>query len=328
MQEPDSLILRRLIGASPQFVSGTDLAKQLEISRVGVRSRLEKLREQGFDFDAVRNRGYRITRHPLGLSTKLISAFLPEELSTLPIFLKPEIDSTNSEAERLIAQGVRDPFVVISPKQTRGRGRLGRSWHSPEEGNIYVSFVFRPELPPSQMNTFTLWMGVNICRYLEELCDLRLGVKWPNDILAGQKKIAGILTEARIDSDRTRDLILGIGLNVNCDCSQWDEELSQKAVSLSQLTGRSLDLSRLAAGLINQVLKAFKQFVSGDYVQALSLDWKRYDLLKGMPIRCTQSSGQSISGVAEGIDPDGSLRLRLPDQSVTTVLSGEITLRT
>ncbi len=328
MQEPDTVILRKLIGASPGFVSGTELAKQLDISRVGVRSRLEKMREQGFDFDAVRNRGYRITRHPIGLSNKLIRAFLPEELSQLPVFLKPVVDSTNSEAERLLAAGTPDPFVVISQHQTRGRGRLGRNWHSPEEGNVYISFVFRPQLPPCQMNTLTLWMGVNICRYLEELCYLRLGVKWPNDLYAANRKIAGMLTEARIDSDRTRDLIFGVGINVNCDCSKWDPELARKAVSLAQLTGKAQDLSRLTAGLISQVLKAFQQFIDGDYVQTLSLEWKRYDLLKGMPVRCTQTSGQTISGIAEGIDPDGSLRLRLPDQSIATVHSGEITLRT
>ena len=97
-----------------------------------------------------------------------------------------------------------------------GRGRLGRKWHSPEEGNIYMSYVFRPQLPPARMQPFTLWMGLNICELLNRFCDLPVKLKWPNDVLVKQKKVSGILPETITDKNsRKSALVIGIGVNLH-----------------------------------------------------------------------------------------------------------------
>src|SRR5690606_18217155 len=134
-------------------------------------------------------------------------------------------DSTNDEAARQLAAGRTAPFVILARKQTRGRGRLGRAWHSEANGNLYASFAFRPRVPPGRMAVFTLWMGVSICELIANFTHLQPGIKWPNDILFDGRKAGGMLTEARIDSDQIRDLIFGLGLNVNAPAADWPADL-------------------------------------------------------------------------------------------------------
>ena len=114
-----------------------------------------------------------------------------------------------------VAASIEHEFAVLARRQTRGKGRLGRVWHSDSPVSLYASLGFRPEVEPERMRTFTLWMGVNLCALLANFTGVEPGIKWPNDILFGDRKAGGLLTEARIDADRIRDLILGIGLNVN-----------------------------------------------------------------------------------------------------------------
>ena len=114
-----------------------------------------------------------------------------------------------------LAAGRPAPFAVLARRQTRGKGRLGRAWHSESPVSLYASLAFRPQVEPGRMQTFTLWMGVNLCELLANFTGVEPGIKWPNDIVFDGRKAGGLLTEARIDADRISDLILGVGLNVN-----------------------------------------------------------------------------------------------------------------
>ena len=163
MSSTEVLILKELLSAKGDFVSGSRIAESLGISRVAIWSHMEKLRSQGFNFEAIRSKGYRLTQRPNTLNGALISASLPRAAEALRIVLREEIDSTNSEAERLLANDEPAPFLILAKLQTQGRGRFGRVWHSSENGNLYASFAFRPEISPARLSTFTLWMGINIC---------------------------------------------------------------------------------------------------------------------------------------------------------------------
>ena len=215
MNSPEFIILCELLDHDPDFVSGTALARKLGMSRVGVWMHMEKLRAQGFEFEALRNHGYRIRRPPAELNPLLVQAYLKPRRQPLDLLWLPEIDSTNAEAERQLAAARPTPFVVLARRQSLGRGRFGRVWHSAGHGNLYASFVFRPRLEPGRMSTFTLWMGANLCDLVANFCSLQPGLKWPNDLYFGGRKFGGMLTEARIDADQIRDLVFGLGLNVN-----------------------------------------------------------------------------------------------------------------
>jgi BirA family biotin operon repressor/biotin-[acetyl-CoA-carboxylase] ligase len=324
MSDPDVLIVRRLLQAGDGFLSGNDLGTELALSRVSVWGHMERLRKQGFVIEAVRSRGYRLTDVPDELNPILVKAHC--SLRSMPrIEFRAEIDSTNSEAERLLAGGAPTPLVVLSRSQNRGRGRLGRTWASPDTGNLYASFAFRPEIPPARMQTFTLWMGVNVCETLRNFGRFSPAVKWPNDILHEGRKLGGMLTEARIDADQIRDVVFGLGLNVNIMPDQWADELVGSATSMAEILGAPIDVNRMAAALLGRIQNAYERFVENDHAEAFVAMWERFDLLRDNPITILQGK-ERFSGIARGIDPHGALKLELKDGSVLPFLAGDATL--
>lgn len=322
---PEVIILESLLDAEPGVVSGTALAKRLNMSRVAVWGHMEKLREQGFEFEALHARGYRIQKYPTGLCEALIRAYRREREGALDLLILDEVDSTNDEASRQISAGRAAPFVVLARKQTRGRGRFGRVWHSEQNGNLYASFAFRPQLESHRMQTFTLWMGANVCELVANFCRVAPGLKWPNDILFDRRKAGGILTEARMDSDQIRDLVFGLGLNVNSPAGGWPEGLGQRAVSLAERTEQPLDLNRFTAALLGRILTAYRKFVDGTYTETFADLWNRFDILRGQPVAILQGN-QRIAGRAAGIDDEGSLILKTDEGRTARFRAGEVTI--
>ncbi len=318
-------ILRELLAAESGFVSGTRLAKSLGISRVAVWMQLQKLTKQGFTFEAVRSRGYRLASSPPQLHPALVEAYLSGRSNPPHIICFESIDSTNSEAERQLANNCAVPLVILASAQTQGRGRRGRVWHSPAAGNLYSTFVFRPALEPGRMQDFTLWMGLNICELVTNFCKISPGLKWPNDLFVNGRKAGGMLTEARIDADQIRELVFGLGLNLNVQPQDLPEEIRPTAISLWEASGERVDVNRFAAALIGRVLTAYGQFVEGNYQEKFEELWLRYDVLRGQPVTVVQGS-RTITGTATGIDREGSLLVRVDSGRTERFRAGEVTL--
>jgi BirA family transcriptional regulator, biotin operon repressor / biotin---[acetyl-CoA-carboxylase] ligase len=322
---PEVVILRALLEVGDGYVSGSVLAEQLGVSRVAVWQYAEKLREQGFEFEAVRSRGYRLVTRPAALNASLVAAHLPVRHHEFDMIVLETIDSTNDEAARRLSAGASTPFAVIAREQTRGRGRLGRAWHSEPNGNLYISFAFRPQLPPERMPTITLWIGANLCELIASYCRISPRLKWPNDLLIDGRKAGGILTEARIDADQIRDLVLGLGLNILPPTGGWPGELSDRATSLSEATGSAVDINRLAAALIGRVLTAYDTFHRGEHQTTFRELWSRYDALRDRPITLLHGSDR-VSGIAQGIEPDGTLVLKREDGRLERFRAGEVSI--
>jgi BirA family biotin operon repressor/biotin-[acetyl-CoA-carboxylase] ligase len=325
MPTAEHVILRELLTHEPNWVSGAALASKLGVSRVAIWQQMEKLRAAGFEFEAQRSHGYRIKAKPTTLHAPLIETQLKVRPRGFSLTVLDTVDSTNDEAARQLAAGRPTPFAVLARQQTRGRGRFGRLWHSDSTANIYASFAFRPQVEPERMQTFTLWMGANVCVLLENFAKVVPGIKWPNDILFEGRKAGGMLTEARVDADQIRDLVFGLGLNVNTPAANWPDELSRRAVSLSQLTGGDLDINRLAAALVGRILIAYQKFSEADHLKTFADLWNRYDVLRGKPITLLEA-GRRHSGIASGVDDEGALLLRDERGSVTRFRAGEVTL--
>jgi BirA family biotin operon repressor/biotin-[acetyl-CoA-carboxylase] ligase len=326
MPKTDITILKALLQSPSEFVSGNDLAEELGISRVGVWARLEKLREEGFKVEAIRHRGYRLLEEPQGLNERLIHSYLELLGSDKDILFVKEVDSTNSQAEREIATGRKTPFVVMTTRQSAGRGRRGRVWHSEDSGNIMASFAFNPNLPPHTMQTITLWLGLKVCEFINKKYDLKLELKWPNDLLIDGRKVSGMLTEARVDTDRTRDLIFGIGLNVNSAVETWPEEVAKMATSLSQQNGNNLLINKIAAELILVVHEAYETFISRDTRDEMQELWKAYNAMHNRKVE-TEYRGQPLAGHVEGITNNGAILIRNEKNGILhEINSGEISL--
>lgn len=325
MSATEVTILRELLAADAGPVPGTRLGRLLGISRVAVWMQLQKLTRQGFVFEARRSRGYRLVKTPDTLHAALVQAYLKDRLRPPQLVCLDTVDSTNSEAERLLATGAAVPLVILAGAQSEGRGRRGRVWHSPPTGNLYSTFVFRPRLEPARLQDFTLWMGLNICELVSNFTRLEPGLKWPNDLLVNGRKAGGMLTEARIDADEIRDLVFGVGLNLNGRAAGLPREVARTATSLAEAGGAPLDLNRFAAALIGRVLAAYDQFIEGGHRDKFAALWQRYDVLRGRPVNVTQGT-RTFAGTATGIDEEGSLIVRLGSGRSERFRAGEVTL--
>ena len=327
MADLDSSILLAFLEADGEPVSGDRLAKELGVSRVAIWSRLERLRASGYVFAASTRKGYALRSVPRHLDPALLDAHLRLLKVSPKVEFLAEVDSTNSEAERRLAVVQEAPFAVLARTQKAGRGRLGRKWHSAPSGNLYLSLAFRPFIPPDRLKPFTLWMGLALCAHVEKSLGLKLGLKWPNDLQSPDgRKVAGMLTEARLDADSVRELVFGVGLNLTGASKDFPADLRATAGSLEAALGSPLDLNREAAGVIAALFRAWEQFEEGTWSRSFRKLWSHHDVLAGKSVR-VGLRGDPVAGVVDGIDDEGSLILRTGGGRRAIVSSGEVTLR-
>ncbi|MEK0438188.1 MAG: hypothetical protein RLZZ233_1159 [Verrucomicrobiota bacterium] len=327
MADLDSSILLAFLEAEGEPVSGDRLAKELGVSRVAIWSRLERLRASGYVFAASTRKGYVLRSVPRHLDPALLDAHLRRLKVSPKVEFLAEVDSTNSEAERRLAVGQEAPFAVLARTQKAGRGRLGRKWHSAPSGNLYLSLAFRPFIPPERLKPFTLWMGLALCAHVEKTLGLKLGLKWPNDLQSPDgRKVAGMLTEARLDADSVRELVFGLGLNLTGAPKDFPSDLRTVAGSLEAALGAPLDLNREVAGVIAALFRAWEQFEEGTWSRSFRKLWSSYDVLAGKSVR-VGLRGDPVAGIVDGIDDEGSLILRTGGGRRAIVSSGEVTLR-
>ncbi len=325
--DSQSLLHALLEAEAGSYVSGSLLAEQLGVSRPAIHGKLDKLREAGFEIEAVRNRGYRLKQFPPVIHPALLSCYLERAGSDMALFYYPEIDSTNNEAERRAASGQAAPFAVVSSCQTRGRGRLGREWHSASAESLYLSVLFRPNIPPQQLQHFTLWAGICICRALQGYVpEMPLQIKWPNDLQCQSRKFAGMLTEAKMDADYIRSIIFGIGLNINSNPNEYPAGIRSRATSLYAMHGEELPINAIAASVIMGVEEAYEICICNPDTEDLVAAWAPLDALAGQSVTAIVS-GNEVSGLASGIDASGALLLQMPDGAEQPVRAGDVTLK-
>jgi BirA family biotin operon repressor/biotin-[acetyl-CoA-carboxylase] ligase len=256
-----------------------------------------------------------------------------------PCLCLAECASTNDVAAERGRAGAAEGLVVLAESQTGGRGRLGRSWHSPAGANLTFSLLLRPARPPVEVPPLTLLAGAAVAAALADLvapAGLVPRLKWPNDVQLAHgaapgrggpgdpdvpnKKIAGILTEMASEGDRVGHVVVGIGLNVND--TALPPALADRATSLALATGRSLDRTAVLAGVLSALEEAYDDFRAAGPAAAV----RRWATYGAVGARCrVRVAGQDLQGVALGIDPDGALRVADDDGRVHRVVSGEIT---
>jgi BirA family biotin operon repressor/biotin-[acetyl-CoA-carboxylase] ligase len=325
--DPDAVaILSKLLNNPDNFTSGSELSSILGVSRPAVWGKLEKLRDQGFKIDALRNRGYRILENPLQHNAQLLEYETLAKGCAIPCLYFPEIDSTNSEAERQISYGRKGPFAIISSQQSKGRGRLGRDWFSASTENSYLSVAFEPNVPAKDLQAFTLWAGIYICRALQKLIpQAKLQIKWPNDLFCQGRKFAGMLTEAKIDADCMRSLIFGIGININSNPQNYPDPLKKTATSLQALSGTEYSLNTITAELIHAIEHAYQHSILGKPGESLAKAWSPLSSLCGQSVSAT-SAQSSIRGTACGIEESGALLIKDATGSVHPIHAGDVQL--
>lgn len=302
------------------YLSGQELAKRFGVSRNAVWKAINQIKDDGYIITSVQNKGYCLSGKSDVLSANKIEQYMTDSQSkNLKLFVFEQIDSTNNEAKRMIANGFNDIGLIVSNEQLNGRGRLGRDFYSPKNTGIYMSFIFHPDVNISNAVSVTTATSVAVVRAIERLTDIKPQIKWVNDVYLNDKKICGILTEAVTDFETgfTHSVVIGIGINITTE--KFPAEIADTAASLN-FSG--LSRNRMIAAVADEMLKVCGSFTDRSYIE----DYRSHSLIIGKAIDYYKNN-EKYSGVAENIDDEGGLVVRREDGSTEILHSGEITVR-
>ena len=235
-----------------------------------------------------------------------------------------EIGSTNDEAFRLGLAGAPEGTVLIADRQTAGRGRMQRSWHSPDETNIYNSIILRPEIELAKAPQISILAGVAVAEVLNDYCPDKVKLKWPNDVLIDRKKVCGILPQVKTSANAVNFIVLGIGINVNINNNQFPDEIRDLATSLVIETGNEISRLELIISLYENLTKWYKQLLKKGF-GSIREKWLSLTPMIGQTVQ-VMFYEETVSGQAIGLDEDGSLIL-LTDKNETILISaGDATI--
>ena len=317
----EELLMQRLRAGEGQFISGTELAQLLGVSRAAVGKRVLGLRRKGWEIEAVPNRGYRLVSEGDSLTPELVTPLLNTAWLGRLYLPHDELDSTSATAARMAQEGAPHGTIVLADSQRAGRGRMGRSWHSPPGVNLHFSAVLRPDLDPALAPVLSLAAAVGIADGVRGFVGHPPGVKWPNDLLYRRRKICGVLLEARGSADMY--VVLGVGLNVNA--TEFPAELRETSTSLQLERGEAVRRSAVLASVLNSLEDWLDRLVA-DGPPPIIEAWLALADWIGQRIVITLPEGR-LAGVAVGLDPIGALLLRDDFGVEHRLLSGVVELR-
>jgi len=320
-------VLEQLRRARPEACSGETLSRELGVTRAAVWKNVENLRRRGYRIEGAPTTGYELT----GLPDRLY----PEEVDTREtcrwlgreVHYLEEVDSTNRVAFELARDGALAGTTVIAEHQTAGRGRLGRSFFSPAYRNLYTSIVLRPSITIAEAPSLILASAIGVAEAVAHRLEdaSRIEIKWPNDVLIDHLKTSGILMEMNAEATNVGFAILGIGVNLNVQREEFPEEFRASATSLAAAAGvpiDRIDFMRRLYGILEDVFDRHAQHGFADLRSRFD-PWFR---MPGRRIEVHGMQGESLTGTAVGLAPDGALEVERNNGEIERIIAGDVTL--
>jgi len=308
-----------------EFISGQKLSDDLGVSRAAIWKYIKALKEEGYEIESVSRNGYRLISCPDILNYDEVKNYLNTKYIGRNIEYFETIDSTNVKAKELTMNGAKEGTVVTSEEQTLGRGRLGRKWISPKYKGIWMSIILRPNINPANVSKITHIGAAAVNKAIEDM-EIKTYIKWPNDIILNEKKLCGILTEMSGEMDKINYIVMGIGINVNIDKEEFDDEIREIATSFKVATGKEINRKKLMASILNYFEEFYNEFIENGTINK-SLDiCRKNSIVLGKEVRIIRR-GQSENVIALQLDDEGELIIRHKDGKIEKLISGEVSMR-
>ncbi len=309
-----------------EYLSGEDLSDVLKISRVAVWKHIKKIQSLGYKIESKQKLGYRL----ISETEKLLPWEITKDLKTKTVgkrvYYFEEIDSTQNFAEQIALDEKENGTIVVAEKQTAGKGRLDRKWTSPK-GGIWFSLIIHPKFDVSTSTLVPIAGAVALAKAIKNTLNIDVSVKWPNDITLNGKKVAGMLVDASFQANNIDYLILGIGINFDIDAKKIEKRLSKSANFYGVNSLRKKDDSTPPKILLREFLVQFEKILiqlnKGEKAKIVKEWTKKADKI-GKKISINTSDGK-ISGVAQGIDNDGALKLKT-SKGIKKIFVGDVVL--
>lgn len=304
-----------------RWVSGAEIGRLFGVTRSALWKYVRRLEEKGYRFETAPRRGYLLADAPDRLTEADVLSRLDTRVFGRQLLCLEESPSTQDVAAAWIREGAGEGAVVVADRQSAGRGRMGRSWHSPPGTGLWFSVILKPNIPVYRIPQLGLVTAVALCRAVRLLAGVSAALKWPNDLLVGDRKAAGILLESSAEDERVRHVVVGIGVNVNADPDRFPEPIRHTATSLSKEAGRRLSRAELLAGFLGEFERMYELYLTEGFEPFRTL-WDAYSATVGKRV-AVRTADRTVKGVALGLDPSGALEIRLEDGTVERVVSGE-----
>ncbi len=303
----------RILREAGDYVSGEALAEELGVSRAAVWKHVHTLIKEGYRVDVAQGKGYRLLGVPDKLYPSEVRYGLQTKLLGKKVIHLNSTGSTNTVARQLAERGIEEGTVVIAEVLTRAKGRMGRTFIT-KHGGVWMSLVLKPSIDPAHASSITLLAAVSVAKALRG-AGLEATIKWPNDVLVNGKKICGILTEMNAETDAVNFIILGIGVNVNNDIPL------ETATTMKSELGHDVGRARFVQSLLETLEGDYRTFQEEGFTPIL-WSWRRYSDTLGRIVEVTSQDGV-VRGLAQDVDEDGSLLIRMKDGSVRKIVSGD-----
>lgn len=313
----------KMLRETGDYVSGQEICEKLGVSRTAVWKIIRQLQEEGYQVEAVRSRGYRIIDGPDVVTAGEVESLLDTEWAGKKIVCYPETDSTNIRIKHLGDEGAPHGTLAVADRQTAGRGRRGRAWESPGGSCIYMSILLRPDLAPEKAPMLTLVMACSAAEGIMDCADVKVQIKWPNDIIVNGKKLAGILTEMSTQVDYINHVTIGVGINVNL---QRFPGKIQNATSLLSETGTRIKRAPVIAAVMKHFEENYKIFMQTEDMSGLMEKYSSLLVNQGREVLILEKDAE-YKAYAEGINQKGELVVRREDGTVENICAGEVSVR-
>jgi BirA family transcriptional regulator, biotin operon repressor / biotin---[acetyl-CoA-carboxylase] ligase len=304
------------------YVSGTSLASSLKLSRTSVWKHIQNLKSLGYGIITHPKKGYSLTEIPDLLIPEEIVPYLRTAWLARSYQHYRKLGSTNDQGLLLASQGAEHGTVIVAEEQTKGRGRMQRSWFSPAGAGIYVSMILRSPLPVQEAHQSTMVAGLSLVKVLREDYGLQATIKWPNDVLVEGKKLVGILADMQSDQDFTRFMVIGMGINVNHKERDLAEPFRYPATSLAIELGFPVKRQDFLLSLIHRFEMEYDHYLQNGF-SAILQEFESVSAILGKQL-WIQSGKEDISGKALGFTPEGALRLLKGDGMEEIIWVGDV----
>lgn len=316
--------LLKILRESGGYVSGQQLCEYFGVSRTAVWKVIRQLKEEGYEIEGVKNKGYRIQEVPDVMTAEEVKSRMHTKWIAQNCLYLDSVDSTNNYARRIAEEGAGNGTLVIADEQTGGKGRRGRTWETPKGANIAMTLLLRPKIRPEHASRLTLLMAMAVARGIRSVTGLEAGIKWPNDVVVHGKKVCGILTEMSTEVDYINYVVIGAGINVNQE--SFPEEIRHIAGSLSAELGKNISRAELAASIMEELERLYEIFLPTEDLSKLYEEYNQICVNRGHPIRVMEP-GHEYNGTTEGINADGELVVQKENGESVCVYAGEVSVR-
>lgn len=304
------------------YVSGQELCEKFGVSRTAVWKVMEKLKEEGYEIESVRNRGYRLVHAPDIFSAEEIETRVHTKVIGRRVLFFDELESTNVYCKQH-GEELENGTLVVAEAQDAGKGSRGRGWQSPGGVAIYMSVLLKPDIPPMHAPRLTLVMALSVVRALRGM-GIEAQIKWPNDVVINGKKLVGILTEMSSEVDYIHHVVIGVGINVLTP--YFPEEIAQRATSLYIETGRRYSRAALTAAVMDCFEKDYEAFLQTEDLSQLLEQYRQFSATIGRDVRIL-ARGNEYTAKALDVDKDGQLLVEKENGERVKVFADEVSVR-